>query len=188
MTRKAHPKDFHGYFVNYCKMVDLVRLLRVHSPGAERNIEHIYERMLRFYPIFARQEDPCAWFVDEEERRAYDLFRYTQQYEPYCVERVRTCMGGVPENCRVWIYGAGALGRAAWKGLMNAGYVIRGFLVTDMKGNPSALLGHEVRSIETVQPEENAVVVIAASDAYREEIIPIVEGHGWNYRIYTGGR
>ena len=71
---------------------------------------------------------------------------------------------------------------------MYAGYIINGFLVTSLEGNPHVLYGHPVRSIEDVRPEENTVVIIAVANAYREEIVPIVEKHGWEYRIYTGGR
>ena len=189
MTRKAHPKDFHGYFVNYCQMVDLVTSQHIHSSGADSNIAHMYDKMLQFYPLFAEREDPDQWFKTEEERRFFNLFRYARQYDQYCIDRVKTLCDQLPAGSSVWIYGAGVLGRAAYKGLMQAGYVIKGFLVTDMKGNPDVLFGHAVRSIDSVpQEEKDEMVVIAVARGYRNEIISLVEKRGWEYRIYTGGR
>ena len=188
MTRPPHPKDFHGYFVNYCRMVELVEALGIRSAGAESNIAHMYDKMLQFYPLFARQEDPRAWFKTEEDLRCYALFRHARQYESYCAERVAPLCAQLPPECPVWIYGAGILGRAACRGLTAAGFPIRGFLVSSMEGNPRVLLGHEVRCADDTDVRDGAVVVIAVSKGYRPEIIRKVEEKGWPYRIYTGGR
>ena len=188
MTRKAHPKDFHGYFVSYCRMVNLVTDLDIHSTGADSNILHIYDRMLQFYPLFAEREDPDLWFKTEEKRRFFDLFRYARQYEQYNIDRVKTLCDQLPQKSSVWIYGAGVLGRIVYKGLMGAGYVIKGFLVTDMKGNPDVLFGHEVRSIASIPEGTKEMVVIAVAKGYHNEIIPLLEEQGWEYRIYPGGR
>lgn len=188
MTRKAHPKDFHGYFVNYCKMVDLVESHGIQSSGAESNIVHMYDKMLQFYPLFSDREDPKTWFRTEEERRFYELFRYARQYDKYCVDRVQALCNQLPPSSRIWIYGAGVLGRVVYKGLASAGFAIKGFLVTSMDGNPHVLFGHEVRSVDSVPAEEDAIVVIAAGKGYRQEIIQSVVEKGWEYRIYMGGR
>ncbi len=188
MTRPAHPKDFHGYFVNYCKMVDLVTRQDIHSHGADNNIAHMYEKMLQFFPLFSEREDPYAWFSTEEERRIYYLFQYARKNEQYCIDKVEKLCEQLPASSRVWIYGAGILGKAAYKGLMYAGYVINGFIVSSMKGNPHALFGHAVQSIEDVQMDKNSIVVIAVAKNYRQEIIPMIKKRGWDYRIYKGGR
>ena len=187
MTRKAEPKDFHGYFVNYHKMIDLVTRCKIQSTGTEKNIAHMYDKMLQFYPVFEK-EYSYKWFKTEEERRYYELFRYARLYDDYCVYRVRNLCDSIPPSIPVWIYGAGILGRAAYKGLADAGYIVKGFLVSSMGENPPALFGHEVRSIESVESENDTVVIIAVSKGYQQEIIPNVIKNGWRWLIYDGGR
>ena len=188
LTRKAHPKDFHGYFINYCKMVDLVESHGIQSSGANSNIAHMYDKMLQYYPLFKEREDPKAWFKTDEEHFSFQLFRYAWQYDDYCIQRVKALCSQLPLKKHIWIYGAGVIGRAAYSGLERAGYVIKGFMVSSMEGNPSALFGHEVCVFDRVLPAEDSIVVVAVSRRYRQEIIQAIEEKGWNYRIYTGGK
>ena len=188
MTREAHPKDFHGYFVSYCKMVRLVESAGIRSPGADKNISHMYDLMLRFYPLFMSREDPKDWFKTDEELFSFRLFQYARQHDDYCVERLKALCPQLPPQKPVWIYGAGAIARTAYSSLERAGYLIKGFLVSRPEGNPRVLFGHEVCDVSRTSPAEDDIVVIAVSRQYRPEIIRTVEEKGWNYRVYAGGK
>ena len=71
MTREKNSKDFHGYFMNYCAMIDLVDQKGIHGPGVAQNIAHMYEWMVLTYGLFSARSDPGLWFKTEEERRLY---------------------------------------------------------------------------------------------------------------------
>lgn len=188
MTRAAHPKDFHGYFVNYCKMVDLVERNGLQSYGTDRNIIHMYDRMLWFYPLFAKETDPLAWFKTQEERQIYEFFVYSQKQDLFELDRIENLLDRLPPKSHLWIYGAGIYGSSACRSLEKAGYAVKGFIVTKRENNPDILLGRDVFAIDEVSLKPGEIVVIAASKAYREEIAGLLDSKGWSYEIYTGGR
>ena len=188
MTRPAHPKDFHGYFVNYCMMTRLVEERGIESYGAERNIAHIYRLMLRHYPLFSQEADPGSWFKEGEERRAFWFFVHSQRLDLLEQDRIRDLKEAIPEGSRLWIYGAGILGSAACRSLEAAGYVIKGFVVTSREGNPDALLSREVFPVDQAPILDTDIVVVAAAKAYREEMIGVLKERGLSWRVYTGGR
>jgi len=188
MTRKAHPKDFHGYFVNYCRMIDLVQKMNVHSPGADANILHMYERMLQFFPLFRKQEQPEAWFRTEEELRTYKFFTYSQELSLYYKARIDPIREQIPDRTHIWIYGAGAVGKKTYRAFEDQGYIVEGFLVTSPEGNPDVLFGREVRSIDQVKPEPNHMAVVAVSGRIQGEIERELAVRGWKYLVFPLGR
>ncbi|MBQ9250014.1 MAG: glycosyltransferase [Oscillospiraceae bacterium] len=188
MTRPAHPKDFHGYFINYCRMIDFVESAGLKSRSIDLNIVHMYERMLRFYPLFAAQQDPDAWFQTEAEKARYRFFDYSQKAKIYYEEKLRAFDVVIPKTCQIWIYGAGIIGKRAFETMVNNGYLVQGFLVTSKAGNPDILLGREVLPISDVTLDENSVVVIAVSSGYHDEMRTVAEEKGWRYCFYPNGR
>lgn len=199
MTREAHPKDFHGYFINYRAMVDFVEEHDLVTPGTENNIFHIYERILQFYDIFDAQEDPLSWFRTEDERRDYLYLRHAKHgkvfYQNILARMIEDEDGDssildliAAGEIEIWIYGAGIIGRKVCSVFENLNYVVGGFLVSETKDNPRAVLGRKVFGIDEVCPSDNRVAVIALSAAYHSEVKAMLETHGWKYLIYHGWR
>lgn len=199
MTRAAHPKDFHGYFVNYRKMVDFVEEHGLVTPGTENNIFHMYERMMAFYDLFESQDDPLSWFKTEDEKRDYLYLRHTKLGKTFykrIVQRMEgeAAEGSSPEEIlraedkEIWIYGAGVIAGRACRTFTNMDYAVGGFMVSNKKGNPAVKEGRRVFTVDEVSPAPDRIAVIAVSSAYHPEIIEKLKANGWRYLIYRGWR
>ena len=177
MTRKAHPKDFHGYFTIFRAMTEFALAHGLESePGVQIQLGRIMDRCRRFYPVFAKEEAPESWFGDEEDRLLYRCFAAAGNDRLYDLASVSRLLPQLPEDRPLWIYGAGVLGRRCYRGLAAAGRVIEGFLVTDREENPSALYGRPV-----LLPEQAGAgcAVLALSRGYQKDIRGRMEKLGW---------
>ena len=188
MTRPPHPKDFHGYFINYCARVDLVEKLGYGSKGIDEEILHMYERMNHFFPLFSDSENPRKWFATEEQLRNYYYYAYAKKmYVSYYKGLIKKLSIPVPIESHIWIYGAGVVGKRAYHVMVNNGYIVDGFLVTRKEGNRRVLLGREVFQVDEVTPGANRVVIVAATGKAREEMKTMLEHLGWKYSVYVTG-
>ena len=186
MTRPSHPKDFHGYFVTYCAMVDLVEKIGYTGKGAYARIMHMYECMERFYSLFSKTEDPGKWFQTEEQLKAYRYYSYAKchGYEFY-KSLIKQLSVPISKDNHIWIYGAGIVGKRVYQVLVSNGYIVEGFLVTRKEDNPEVLLGREVFQVDEVKPEDNRVAVVAVKGMARQEMQKTLEKLGWRYSIYV---
>ena len=188
MTRPPHPKDFHGYFVNYCARVDLVQKLGYSSKGTDEEIWHMCERMNHFFPLFSASEDPREWFNDEEQLRYYYYYSYAQRMGgPYYKELIKKLSVPIQKDKHVWIYGAGIVGKRVYDVLINNDYIVDGFLVTKKEGNPRVLLGREVFQVEEISPSDNCVAIVAVTGKARQEMQETLKRLGWSYSVYITG-
>ena len=188
MTRPPHPKDFHGYFVNYCARVDLVEELGYRSKNADIEILHMYDRMNRFFPIFSASEDPHKWFENEEILRSYYYYLYAKKFDTvYCKELIKKLSIPIPLDNHVWIYGAGIVGKRVYHIMINNGYIVDGFLVTCKNNNLHVLFGREVFQVDEIKPGPKCVAVVAATGSACDEMQKTLERLGWRYSIYVTG-
>ena len=179
MTRRAMPKDFHGYFSIYDAMVHFARrhgLLE--NAGVKIQLGRILARCRRFYPVFSASERPEDWFADEHLRQMYYCFAAAQEDTLFDAAAVSGVLPALPPDEPVWIYGAGVLGERCFRGLTASGRRIAGFLVSRKEGNPSVLYGHPVMLPEEA---ESGFAVVAVSKGYQEEIHALLEPLGWRY-------
>ena len=188
MTRPPHPKDFHGYFVNYCARVNLVQKLGYSSKGTDEEIWHMCERMNHFFPLFSASEDPREWFNNEEQLRSYYYYSYAQKMGgPYYKELIKKLNVPIQKEKHVWIYGAGIVGKRVYDVLINNDYIVDGFLVTKREGNPRVLLGREVFQVNEICPSDNYVAVVAVTGRARSEMQETLKQLGWSYSVYITG-
>lgn len=188
MTRPAHPKDFHGYFVNYCMMVGLVVKLGYFSKGTDSRIFHMYERANHFFTLFSSKENLEEWFPEEELRKDYYRYLYAKRFDKYGYKSlIRKLSVPISEKSHIWIYGAGIIGERVYHVMVNNGYIVEGFLVTRKEGNPDILLGREVYLVEEVEPKDNRVAIVASSGTARQEMKEKLEQIGWRYSVYISG-
>lgn len=188
MTRPPHPKDFHGYFVNYCARVDLVEKLGKSSKGIDEEILHMYERMNHFFPLFSAAEDPHRWFDTEEQLRNYYYYAYAKKmHVSYYKGLIKKLSTPVPTESHIWIYGAGVVGKRVYHVMVNNGYIVDGFLVSRKEDAPRVLLGREVFQIDEVTPEINRVAIVAATGKARKEMQTMLDSFGWHYSVYVTG-
>ena len=188
MTRPEHPRDFHGYFVSFCSMVDFVEKMKIESKAANAEILHMYERMDRFFPLFSANEDPHKWFSTEEQLRIYNYYAYAKRMDhSYFKAFINKLSVPVPVERHIWIYGAGIVGKRVYEVMVVNGYVVDGFLVTNKEGNPRVLFGREVFQVDEISPSDNRVAVVAVTGKARGEMQETLERLGWNYSVYITG-
>ena len=189
MTRPKHPKDFHGYFVTYCAMVDFLEETGYTGIGARDRVMHMHECMKRFFPLFSKEADASKWFKTEAELRAYRYYSYAKRLgESFYKNLIRQLSVPISKDDHVWIYGAGIVGERVYRVLIGNGFIVDGFLVTCKEGNPEVVLGREVFQVDQIRPEENRVAVVAVTGAARQEMQTTLERLGWRYSVYvTGG-
>ena len=185
MTRPPHPKDFHGYFINYCKMVDFTAERRLDSPQIDFNISHMYECMAMFFEIFMRQEDPEAWFRGTPYLTNYRFYCALRQTEERSAAFDRTFFTPLRPYERLYLYGAGRVASSLFMRLSREGFLVEGFAVTSMEGNPERLFGRRVIPISELPPQPGAIMVVAMSAAMHAEAAAMLEDRGWPYFLYA---
>ena len=85
---------------------------------------------------------------------------------------------------RIWIYGAGIVGKRVYQILINNDYIVEGFLVTQKENNPKVLFGREVFQIDEIGPAEDRIAVIAAVGMAQKEMQRMLDHYGWHYSIF----
>ena len=189
MTRPKHPKDFHGYFVTYCAMVNFLEETGYSGKGARDRVMHMHECMNRFFPLFFKEADASKWFKTEAEFRSYCYYSYAKRLgESFYKNLIKQLSVPISKGDHVWIYGAGIVGKRVYHCLISNGFIVDGFLVTHKEGNPKVLLGREVFQVDEISPEKNRIAVVAVTGAARQEMQTMLECLGWRYSVYvTGG-
>ena len=94
----------------------------------------------------------------------------------------------VPEERGIYIYGAGIIARNLWHGLTQAGRIVKGFIVTERKNNPSALFGAPVYTVGEIgrsDLEDDDIAVIAVSRGYADEIENELDKRGIEHIYYS---
>ena len=181
MTRRAEPRDFHGYFRIYNALVDFTWDHGLENePGVQIQLGRLWDRCVRFYPVFAAQELPERWFeTDAEMLRRYRAFAASRWQSSYDRSTVEELFSQLDRDEGLWIYGAGILGRRCFRGLSDAGFRIEGFLVTERRGNPDTLFGRPVCTLnETDAP---GFAIVSLSRGYREEIHRMLAAAAWRF-------
>ena len=182
MTSAPHPKRFYGYFICYLSMDRFMSERGFRTHNAEVNLARIYEKLTRLYRQLSGTCDLESWFKRPHELALYRFFASSQKaYLHYgllsdeLIERARNAK-------KLYLYGAGIIARNTFEGLVRAGVVVEGFIVTKAEGNPTALLGRPVRELSSfAEPPEGAVVVLAMSDGYAREAGAALDAAGWTW-------
>ena len=180
MTRKADPRDFHGYFRIFHSLTDFVWQHGLQDdPGVRIQLGRLWDRCLRYYPVFAAQPCPEKWFPEPEMLHCYRCFAAAQWRREYDGCSVQSLLPQLPREEEIWIYGAGILGQRCFRGLSAAGFRVAGFLVSRHEGNPETLFGRPVLTPdEAVRP---GCAVVALSRGYLEEVHSALETAQWRY-------
>ncbi len=179
MTTPPTAKNFHGYFMNFVFMEEFLAERGICSTAAKRNIARIYERMTRYYGILSGKEDMTAWFRPGE----MELYRFFEASQ-YADLHYSSLPAGLEEELRpyssVYIYGAGAVARLAYRKLALHAFPVMGFVVTCRENDPPVLEGHRVFGADELDPDPDAVMLIAMNRQYEAEVRPALEAAGWH--------
>lgn len=187
MTRKPHPKDFHGYFTIYYKMAEFLEVHGISTPGAEECMLHMYDCMLNFLGDFEANAKPEDWFTPSEQER-YRFFRALLQSRKLADKRDLELWEPLKKHRELMIYGAGRVGRSVHAKLSAGGYPVSGFLVTEREGNPDHFAGLPILGIKEITelPADCAVVVAMAKELHAGPAA-LLEEKGFLYYLYAKG-
>ena len=185
MTREAKPKDFHGYFINYCRMIRLVTEKGIHCFASDDCIAHMYECMQLFYPVFLNQEDPDRWFDGAEEKENYLFYKYLLQSELITKEKSKSFWERLRNYSSIRIYGAGKVAQSVFIRLNKEGFFVESFIVTSKDGNPQRVHGMPVYGIDEVKPEDGGIILVAMSKGYHAEVAKLLEKKHFKYYLYA---
>jgi glycosyltransferase involved in cell wall biosynthesis len=82
----------------------------------------------------------------------------------------------------ILIYGAGVYGQRMVKTLKLCGLSANGFVISGVSSEESVIDGLPVYSIDSLPfPKKETVIIVALSDKYREEVVPLLKKQGWRF-------
>ncbi len=187
MTRKPHPKDFHGYFTIFNMMAEFIEKHHVVSKSADECLLHMYDCMMNFLNDFEENARPEDWFTAEEQglyRFFLALLRARELSEKQQLERWRP----LERFTELRIYGVGRVARSAYAQLARGAYPVTGFLVTDYSGNPKQFAGLPVTEIkEITELPDNCAVIVAMAKEQHSGPAALLEQKGVQYYLYAKG-
>lgn len=175
MTSGVAPKNFYGYFKCYLQMINFLETRNIHCPEAEFNVARIYDKMIKYYPVLKDQYDLKEQFITPEEKQLYQYFRYSQDTAEYYAPVSHRLIQELKQYKKVYIYGAGQIGKIILKALLKEDVVPEAFIVTDKANQPEKVLNIPVKEITEIDDYTDAMVVVSASKKYADEIMKLLE-------------
>ena len=172
MTSKVGPNNFHGYMVNFYLMSRFITERNIHTPAADYNVSHMYERCRSIYDRLpdkdALREYCCR---REQDKVLYECFEQhvkgihnMNRIDPGVLRQIRS-------HSHLYIYGAGIVASAfARRVLAQKDILLDGFLVTEMKDNKTVLFGRPVLVFGETELPEDTLIIAAVSAGLRKEI------------------
>ena len=186
MTTPPNERGFYSYFIGYLGMIRFNREHAVTTYSATINAARIYDRLVQQYAVIG-EERLAPWFTKPDERLLFEFFVETQKVDlGYFAAGLGPAAAKLASEAgRVFVYGAGVVGRRVVKSLAVCETPIDGVIVTSAEGNPPSLLGHRITTLEALgTPREGDLVVVAVSARYRDEVERTLDDAGWRHVYY----
>lgn len=80
------------------------------------------------------------------------------------------------DDSKIYIYGAGVLGKRCYEFLKSKGKTITGFVVSEKENNPSELFGYPVLCLNEIKSDVNKIcLVVALKSAYKKEVLSLIK-------------
>ncbi len=175
MTSGIAPKNFYGYFMCYLQMIEFLEERNIHCVEADFNVARMYDKMIKYYPMLKEQYNLEEQFKTPEEKQLYQYFRYSQDTKEYYAPVSHRLIQELKQYTKVYIYGAGQIGKVVLKALLSEEIVPEAVIVTDKTNQPEKILGIPVKEITEVDDYADAMVVVSASKKYADEIMKLLE-------------
>ena len=175
MTSGIAPKNFYGYFMCYLQMIDFLEERNIHCEEADFNVARMFDRMIKFYPILKDKYNLEEQFKTYEEKQLFKYFRYSQDTAIYYAAVHPRLIQELKQYRKVYIYGAGQVGKNVLKALLNEEIVPEAFIVTDKTNQPEKIIGIKVKEITEIDDYTDAMVLISTTKKYANEIMEVLK-------------
>lgn len=186
MTSPATPKGFYSYFDGYVGMIAFNRSHGIKLRAAEVNAARIYDRLCTHFAALG-EEALRPWFATRDEQLLFDFFVETQKVDMgyFATSLDLSVISLARSASRLFVYGAGVVGRRVLSCLSVSEVPVDGVLVSSSEGNPAALLGHRVTALDKAgDPHQGDLVIVAVSAKFRDEVEASLDAAGWPRVFY----
>lgn len=185
MTSRDAKKSILGYFTIYYRMNQFLRETGIYRESAEVYLAQIYVRLVGLYDQYPQKPVLAETMLEEEIRDAFYFFEAVQNENKAYGKISEKALEMLRNRKKIYIFGAGIVAKYVYRKLVERGMIIHGFIVSSLEDNPKAFMGHPVSELEDmVCSREDAVVVIALGNSYRNEIKKKLSSAGLRSIIY----
>ena len=186
MTGTPPQRDAEGYYLAYCGMRDFLSG-RPPLDEAEFNEAHLFELLTRYYRLIPEEEKKKLY--SEKGWSDEYIFSLREKHSQEVWTRVfRERFAPLLQYETVTVYGAGRLAQIVYGRMQSAGINVSRFLVTHAEGNPETLFGCPVCLLDSFEPAEGEIVVVAIARQQGREVSDELSRRGIQHFCCTGMR
>ncbi len=205
-SNKCMCVNYIGYtYVRHSDSITMVDKTEKHLYGLLVDINEIIKNMLRFEKakyvslalilylrnkilnyivLINRSVDQSYW--DKDIVRLYDLI-VSSHYLYIDVNTINAYADNIKNSSQVYIFGAGAAAKELLQIFHEKQIGINGVVVSNLTQSTKAIMGHKVKSIDSlVIHKDKLIILVAVSAEYKQEILILLQRKGFENVIYVG--
>lgn len=188
MTSPHAPKNFYGYFMDYCYMDQFVHERKLSCEAADIVLSNMFAWIVNLYERLSGSEDLESWFKTPESLHLYYFFLSSRKADLHFHFLRQELKDALKPYRHIYVYGAGKVARTLAKRLYYGEFSIDCFVVTKKEGNPDAVFGYPVISIDDLELEPDGIIVVSVAPALQKEIIPLLTERRYRYIIHNSDK
>lgn len=171
MTGKNEKQSLIGYFTIYYRMNQYIYQSGIHLEPITAYLAKLYNRLARMYQQYPEKLTLAEEFSETELKNAFYFFASIQNADKAYGNITNKNIDLIRHAKHVYIFGAGIIARHIFFKLIEKEIIINGFIVTSLKENAAAYMGHPVIELQQLDcGQQDAIIVIAVGKKFRNEI------------------
>ncbi len=188
MTKPLSPKNLYGYLVCFYEMTNFVKEHGIRSKYTDYNIGKMWFLFSHSYPTFKHDPDLMQYFKRPEIRDLFEMYMTAEDTQFYFLNKyIDDYIQIAKAYKKVYLYGAGKIGKKVYQSLVDQKISVAGFLVTAEEGNPESLFEVPVIPVSDFSREEkDYIVIISTSIDYRRDIEAVLNARNIPHYYYRG--
>ena len=185
MTSRNIKQSLLGYFTAYYLMNQYTYQKGMHIESVTAYLAKIYHKLVRLYQQCPQKLTLAEEFAKTELKNAFYFFESVQNADKAYGNITDKNIDLIKRTKRVYIFGAGMIARHIFFKLAEKEIIINGFIVTSLKENAAAYMGHPVIELQQLDcGQQDAIIVIAVGKKFRNEIKTKLCSAGFSSIIY----
>lgn len=171
MTGKNLKQSLIGYFTIYYCMNQYIYQSGIHMEPVTAYLAKLYDKIARMYRQYPEKLTLAEEISDTELKNAFYLFASIQNADKAYGDITNRNINLIRNAKQVYIFGAGIIARHIFFKLIEKEIMIHGFIVSSLKENAAAYMGHPVIELSQLNvKQEDVIIVIAVGKKFRNEI------------------